>query len=78
VIRRLAVEAPEFLAPGGSFILEVGAGQAGRIAGLLEASGGYDDVRVVKDLAGIRRVVLGRGKPQGIACRRNRARYNKK
>lgn len=41
-----------------ALVLEVGAGQAGRVAAALEAFA-YRDVRVTKDLAGIDRVVEG-------------------
>jgi release factor glutamine methyltransferase len=59
VALRLADEARAALAAGGLLAFEVGAGSAPegcrRIAAL-----GYGDVRCVKDLAGIERVVLGR------------------
>jgi release factor glutamine methyltransferase len=47
------------LTPGGGFALEVGEGQAGGTAALLEALG-LVDVRVTPDLTGIDRVVEGR------------------
>ncbi len=62
VIRRLAAEAPDFLAPGGALMIEVGANQAGRVARLFRADCRYAEVRVTKDLAGIGRVVTARGK----------------
>jgi release factor glutamine methyltransferase len=48
------------LARGGALALEVGAGQAAAMAGLLRELG-FDDVRVTPDLAGIDRVIEGRG-----------------
>jgi release factor glutamine methyltransferase len=59
VIRRLVAEAPAFLVPGGALMLEVGAGQAGRVVRLLKATCRYESIAVTKDLAGIGRVVEG-------------------
>ncbi len=58
VIRRLLAEAPEFLAPGGALLVEVGAGQALDALRLAAACGRYLLVRAMKDLAGIDRVVV--------------------
>ena len=59
VIERLVAAAPEALAPGGAVALEVGAGQAAAVTGLLAAAGlvaGEPD----RDHAGIERIVWGR------------------
>ncbi|MGB2894571.1 MAG: peptide chain release factor N(5)-glutamine methyltransferase [Anaerolineales bacterium] len=58
VIRRLARELPELLAPGGRALLEVDASQARGLAG--ELSSMYSSVRtgVLKDLSGRDRVVV--------------------
>ena len=59
LIRRLVKAAPQLLAPGGLLALEVGAGQAPRVAkGLM--SYGFSDVQQERDYAGIERVVSGR------------------
>lgn len=59
LIRRLVKAAPGLLAAGGLLALEVGAGQAARVAkGLL--SYGFSDVEQARDYAGIERVVSGR------------------
>jgi release factor glutamine methyltransferase len=58
VIRRLSVQLLEHLADGGLAALEVGAGQALEVAKLLAAEG-LSRIEVVRDLAGIERVVLG-------------------
>lgn len=58
VIRRLSVQLLEHLADGGLAALEVGAGQAPEVAKLLAAEG-LSRIEVVRDLAGIERVVLG-------------------
>ncbi len=55
--RRLAVLAAPFLAPQGLLVLEVGAGQADEVAGLLQQSGAYAPAQIRPDLAGIPRVV---------------------
>ena len=54
--RRIAREAPVYLKEGGSVILEVGDGQAMRVADLLEGAG-LSDVAIASDLAGVARVV---------------------
>ncbi len=58
--RRLLAEAPVHLKPGGWLLMEVGQGQADAVA---EAARdlGYEDVAIRQDMAGIGRVVLGRG-----------------
>jgi len=58
LVRRLVASAPALLAPGGALALEVGAGQAREAAALL-AGAGLTDVRVVRDLGAIERVVSG-------------------
>jgi release factor glutamine methyltransferase len=53
----LLVEAGSWLAPGGAFVAEIGAGQGPAVAGLA-ASAGLDEVRVVADHAGLDRAVV--------------------
>ena len=60
VIRALVAGAGAHLGPGGLLALEVGAGQAGLVVAEIEGSGGYDDIRVRRDLAGRQRVILAR------------------
>jgi release factor glutamine methyltransferase len=55
----VAAVARQALRPGASLVLEVGAGQSARVAGVLTDLG-YEDVRVTDDLAGRDRVVEGR------------------
>lgn len=57
--RRLAKESPGYLVPGGWLLLEIGCDQAEAVTGLLSAAG-FRDISVVKDLAGLDRVVKGR------------------
>src|SRR5690606_12393942 len=56
--RRLADEAHTRLRPGGSLLVEVGAGQAQGLQALLEATGAYAEVDVATDFGGIERVVI--------------------
>jgi release factor glutamine methyltransferase len=58
VIVDLVRRAPHALEPGGLLALEVGAGQADAVVALMEV-GGLAGVRIVPDLAGRLRVVLG-------------------
>jgi release factor glutamine methyltransferase len=58
-IERLVAEAPAALEPGGAIVLEVGAGQAGAAAALLERAG-LAGVGRDPDHAGIERIVWGR------------------
>jgi len=55
--RRLLGDAMEFLAPGGLLVLEVGQDQAGRLAEIAMAQGGYAQAGLVRDAAGIDRAV---------------------
>ena len=57
--RAIAADAPRLLAPGGRLALEIGAGQAAKVEGLL-LSAGLTVERVVTDLNGIPRAVLAR------------------
>jgi release factor glutamine methyltransferase len=59
VLTPLVKGALGFLIPGGLLALEVGDGQAGRVARAMEGTGGFSEIRVRPDLAGRERVVLG-------------------
>jgi release factor glutamine methyltransferase len=59
LLRRLVKAAPALLAPGGVLAVEVGAGQAERVAKGLGAYG-FTDVQRARDYGGIDRVVSGR------------------
>lgn len=56
--RRIVADAWEHLNPEGKLILEIGHDQAEAVSGLLQDAG-YEHVRVIKDLAGNDRVVIG-------------------
>src|SRR5439155_10710371 len=55
--RRLLSDAGEFLAPGGLLVFEVGQGQAGPLSEIAVAQGGYAQAGLVRDAAGLDRVV---------------------
>lgn len=57
--RYLCKQGLQFLAPGGTLAMEVGAGQAAAVRGLAE-SAGLQDVTVLPDYAGHDRIVIGR------------------
>ena len=59
VLDPLVRRAPAHLAPGGLLALEVGEGQASRVASLMETTGAYEEVLLRPDLTGRLRVVLG-------------------
>jgi release factor glutamine methyltransferase len=61
VLRRIVSEAGGYLKPDGLLALEVGFGQAQDVAGLLEATGEFKDVRVLRDYAGKERFVFAHG-----------------
>jgi release factor glutamine methyltransferase len=60
VCRRLVPGAALLLRPGGTLALEVGAGQAAAVSGLIEAAGAYETPARRDDLAGVPRVVVAR------------------
>lgn len=59
LVRRLAAQAPSKLKPGGRIVLEIGAGQAGATAEILDQNG-FVETEIHNDLAGHGRVVTGR------------------
>jgi release factor glutamine methyltransferase len=61
VLRPLIAQAPSHLAPGGYLAVEHGHDQADAVRALFEAAG-LAEVRSVRDLAGIPRVVCGRAR----------------
>lgn len=55
---RMIQESPKYLYGGGMLFFEIGSAQAEGVCGLLEESG-FTDIHVVKDYAGLDRVVYG-------------------
>ncbi len=54
--RRIAEDAGGFLSPRGRIFLEIGCGQGAGVSRLLREQG-FEDVKVIKDLAGLDRVI---------------------
>jgi len=66
VVRRLVADAAAVLAPGGTLIMEIGAGQAAAVATLARDAGHWDPARFRTDLQRIERVaILARGTGEG-------------
>ncbi|MGY8777629.1 MAG: N5-glutamine methyltransferase family protein, partial [Longimicrobiales bacterium] len=61
VIRRMVGEARDHLKAGGLLALEVGSGHAPDVASLVEATGQYEEIRVLRDYVGRERFVLAHG-----------------
>ena len=59
-IRILVDTAPEYLQPGGLWLIEMMAGQGAAVVKLLEQQGSYTDIEIIDDLAGLDRFVLAR------------------
>lgn len=60
VLRELVARAPDHVAPDGLLALEVGLGQADAVAGLVRATGAFEEPSVCRDLTGRPRMVLAR------------------
>ena len=56
--RRIVATAPDYLNPGGMLLFEIGHDQGESVPALMREAG-FKDVRVIKDLAGNDRVVIG-------------------
>lgn len=56
--RKIIEDAPEYLKNGGMLFFEIGYDQGAEVSCLMEA-GGFEEVTVVKDFAGLDRVVFG-------------------
>ena len=57
-IRHLVSSAPEYLKPGGIWLIELMMGQASTVKLFLEQQGSYRDMQIHRDLAGVERFVL--------------------
>jgi release factor glutamine methyltransferase len=58
--QRIIKHATEYLKKNGALIMEMGLGQAGALTRMTEATGAYSKPEVLKDLAGIERVLVAR------------------
>ncbi len=56
--RRIVADAPQHLVPGGWLLFEIGCDQGAAVSALMAQD--FEDIAVVKDLAGLDRVVLGK------------------
>ena len=57
--RRISAKAPEYLKPGGYLLYEIGYNQGQQVSMIMEEAG-FRDVEIIKDLAGLDRVVKAR------------------
>jgi len=60
VAERIILAAHEYLRPGGTLVMEMGMGQAGPLGKIVDRTGRYGIPEVLKDLAGIERVIVAR------------------
>ena len=60
IAERIIHQAPEYLKPGGSLIMEMGIGQAAALGQIIEHTHQFGPIEIVKDLAGIERVIVAR------------------
>lgn len=67
--RRIVAEAPDYLRPGGFLYLEIGHDQGEEVCSLARASERFEDIAVIKDLAGHDRVVKCRLQAPGKKSR---------
>jgi release factor glutamine methyltransferase len=62
VHRKIIEQAPRLLNSNGRLIMEMGLGQAGTLRRIIRDTRAYDSPRVLKDLAGIERVIVAQRK----------------
>jgi release factor glutamine methyltransferase len=62
IIRRIITEAPKYLVPGGLLLMEIGYDQSKAVSVLTENSADYSRVEILKDYAGIGRILKARSK----------------
>jgi release factor glutamine methyltransferase len=58
IAERIIHQAPEYLRPGGSLIMEMGIGQTTALRKIIEYTHRFGPVGIVKDLVGIERVIV--------------------
>ncbi len=56
----IILQAPAFLKKGGTLIMEMGMGQTAALSAIVKKTGKYRTLEIVKDLAGIERVLVAR------------------
>ncbi len=62
IAEKIITAAPAYLRPGGALIMEMGIGQAGALRKMAEKTGAFATIELVKDLAGIDRLITVRKK----------------
>jgi release factor glutamine methyltransferase len=60
--RRIVGAASRFLKRSGALVMEMGIGQAAGLAQMIRETGAYETPAVLKDLAGIERVIVAQRK----------------
>jgi release factor glutamine methyltransferase len=60
VVRAILRDAPGYMKPGAGLLVEIGAGQAGAVKDLVDASASLGFISFVPDFAGIERVLVAR------------------
>ena len=60
IVERILKGAPAYLRPGGTLLVEIGSEQGGVVAGQAAAVRGLADVQVIKDYAGLDRILMAR------------------
>ncbi len=60
IAKRIIQIAPDYLKKNGALIMEMGVDQAAALTRMVEAAGVYGKPEVLKDLAGIERVIVAR------------------
>jgi release factor glutamine methyltransferase len=58
--QRIISQAPQFLRKHGALIMEMGDGQSEKIAGIIKKHGDFGTAEILKDLAGIDRVIVAK------------------
>lgn len=58
IIRRLVRESPDYLAPGGWLLLEIGAGQSSRVKEIIDSNDRFSSHGIIKDYNGHERVIF--------------------
>lgn len=64
--REIIAAAPQHLRPGGLLLLEIGADQAGAVNRFVNGTDGFEEPRVLQDLAGRDRVVVARRRTNSV------------
>ena len=60
VAERIFRQAPELLRPAGTLVMEMGIGQGDALRKIVDKTGDFGPIEIVKDLAGIERVIVAK------------------